>query len=78
MEKLSAYLTDVLALELGDESVQALVVSLDTDGVEDSLDVGSRGGGVATKAEEEVSCEVLHFEGIGFSEEKMLEKDWVS
>ena len=59
----SLYLRDVLALKLRDERVQALVVSLDTDGGEDGLDIGGRGGGVATEAEEEVSCEMLHFEG---------------
>jgi len=57
-----SYLVDVLALELRDELVQALVIGLDTDAREDLLDVGSGGGGVAAKAEEEVSCEVLHFE----------------
>lgn len=54
---------DVLALKLGDELVEALGVSLNTDGLEDSLDVGSGGAGVATEAEEEVGSEVLHFCG---------------
>jgi hypothetical protein len=61
---ISSYLVDVLALELRDELVETVAVGLDTNGVEDLLDVGSGGGGVATQAEEEVSCEVLHFEGI--------------
>jgi hypothetical protein len=56
------YLVDVLALKLGDQSVQALIVSLDADGLKDGLDISGRGGGVATKAEEEVSCEMLHCE----------------
>lgn len=61
------HLVDVLALELGDEGVQALVVSLNANGVEDLLDIVGGGGSVATEAEEEVSCEVLHFDGVGCS-----------
>lgn len=58
----ATYLGDVLALELRDELADALLVSLDTDGVKQALDVGSRGGGVAAKAKEHVSCDVLHFD----------------
>lgn len=58
----SAYLVDVLALELAEELVEALVIGRDSDGVENLLDVGSRRGGVAGKAEEQVGCDVLHFE----------------
>lgn len=58
----SSYLIDVLALELFEELVQAIRISLNTDGIEDALDVCGGGGGVATEAEEEVGCEVLHLE----------------
>ena len=53
---------EVLALELSDDLLEALGVSIDTDGGEDLLDVGSGGGLVASEGEEEVSCEVLHFD----------------
>jgi hypothetical protein len=56
-----SYLVDVLALELGEELLEALAVGLNTDRLEHGLDVGSGGRGVATEAEEEVGCEVLHF-----------------
>lgn len=59
----SSYLLDVLALELSNELVKALRVGLNTNGLKDSLDVGSRGAGVATKTEEEVGRKVLHFFG---------------
>jgi hypothetical protein len=58
-----AYLVDVLARELGDELLETLILGLDADGAEDGLDVLGRGGGVAAEGEEEVGCEVLHFEG---------------
>lgn len=57
----ASYLVDVLALKLGDEGVQALLIGLDADGLEDVLDIGGRGGGVLGEAEEKVSREVLHF-----------------
>lgn len=57
-----AYLLDVLAGELRDELVEALTLSVNTDGGEDGLDVLGRGGLVAGEVEEEVSGEVLHFE----------------
>jgi hypothetical protein len=57
-----AYLVDVLALKLGDELLKAVAVGLDADRLKDGLDVGSRRRGVAAEAEEEVSCEVLHFD----------------
>ena len=59
-----SYLVDVLALELRDELLEALLIGLDTDGVEDLLDVGGRGRGVAAEAEEQVSRKVLHFDGV--------------
>jgi hypothetical protein len=55
-------LLDVLALELLQELAEALLISVNADGGEDSLDVLSRGGGVAGKAEEKESGEVLHFD----------------
>lgn len=51
----------VLALELSDDLLEAVGVSVNADGGEDLLDVGGRGGLVASEGEEEVSCEVLHF-----------------
>ena len=57
-----AYLVDVLALKLGDQLVEARVIGLNTNGLKDSLDVGSGGRGVTTKSEKEVGREVLHFE----------------
>lgn len=55
-------LLEVLALELSDELVEALGVGIDTDGGEDTLDVGGRGRLVASQGQEEVSGEVLHFD----------------
>jgi hypothetical protein len=52
---------DVLALELGDEFVEAFIVGLDSDGREDLLDVGGGGRGVASDLEEEVGSNVTHF-----------------
>ena len=51
---------DILALELSNELLEALVVGLDTDGTEDLLDVRSRGASVAANLEEEVCSEVTH------------------
>lgn len=58
-----AYLVDVLALELGKELGEALLIGLDTDGRENLLDVRSGRRGVTTKGEEHVGCDVLHFGG---------------
>lgn len=55
-------LLEVLALELGDELLEALGVSVNADGGEDTLDIGGRGGLVASEGEEQVSGEVLHFD----------------
>ena len=57
-----AYLLEVLALELSNELLEALGVSVDTDGGENLLDIGSGGLGVAGKSQEKVGSEVLHFE----------------
>jgi hypothetical protein len=54
-------LLEVLALELSNELVQALLIGVNANGREDRLDILSGGGGVASKGEEEVSGEVLHF-----------------
>lgn len=64
-------LVDVLAFELGDELLEALLIGVNTDGREDGLDIVARGGVVASKDEEEESCEVLHFE-ICFCAKKLL------
>lgn len=58
-----SYLLDVLVLELRQELLETLILSIDADGLEDLLDVLSGGRGVTAKGEEHVSCEVLHFEG---------------
>lgn len=58
------YGLDVLALELLDELGEALRVGLNADGLKDGLDILSGWGGVATDGEEEVCCEVLHFDGV--------------
>lgn len=55
-------LLEVLALELSDELLEALGVGVNTDGGEDLLDIGGRGGLVAGEGEEQVSGEVLHFD----------------
>ncbi len=60
--RIGAYLVDVLALELRDELVETGAIGLNTDGLKDSLDVGSGGRGVTTESEKEVGREVLHFE----------------
>jgi hypothetical protein len=57
-----AYLLDVLALEFREEGVEAVLIGVDTDRLKDALDISGRGAGVATKAEQEVGCEVLHFD----------------
>ncbi len=56
------YLVDVLAVKLREELLEALIVGLNANGGQDALDVLGRGGAVASEPEEEVSCEVLHFE----------------
>lgn len=58
----SSNLVDVLALELREELAEALVIGLDTDGVEDILDVAGARGGIPSKAQEKVCSKVLHFE----------------
>lgn len=51
---------DVLALELRDELLEALSVSLDADGTENLLDVRGGGRGVAADLEEEVRSQMTH------------------
>jgi hypothetical protein len=55
-------LLEVLALELGDDLLDAVRLSVDADGRENGLDVGGGGSLVAGKGEEEVGSEILHFE----------------
>ena len=55
------YLLDVLALELRDKGGETLIIGLDSNGLENGLDVGFGWGGVTTDGEEKVCCEVLHF-----------------
>ena len=52
--KRSTDLLDVLALELGKELLETLLIGIDTNRLKDVLDVGGGRGGVAGKAEEEV------------------------
>lgn len=59
---LDAYFLEILALELLDEGAETLIIGLDTDGLKNSLDVLDGWRGVATDGEEEVCCEVLHFD----------------
>merc|ERR1712098_254757 len=58
---LSDQLLDVLALELRDKGGETLIIGLDSNGLEDGLDVGFGWGGATTDGEEKVCCEVLHF-----------------
>lgn len=58
-------LLEVLALELGDDLLETVTLSVNADGGEDGLDVVGRGGLVASKGEEQVGGEVLHFERTG-------------
>lgn len=56
----TTHLIDVLALKLRDELLEALVISLNTDGAEDLLDISSGRGGVPADLEEEVGSNVTH------------------
>jgi hypothetical protein len=58
------YFVDILALKLRDKSRETLIITLDTDGFEDALDVLLGRRGVAPEGEEEVCCEVLHSVGL--------------
>lgn len=58
-QTLTSYLVDVLALKLGEELLETLVISLNTDGGEDSLDVRGAGAVVAAEAEKEVCREAV-------------------
>ena len=58
---MAPYLVDVLAVELREELLDTVVVSLNTNGREELSDVLGAGAAVATNGEEEVSREVLHF-----------------
>jgi hypothetical protein len=69
-----AYLLDVLARELRDELLKTLTLSVNTDRGEDGLDVLGRGLLVAGEVEEEVGCEVLHFECL--NRRKMSVSGW--
>ena len=55
------YHVDVLAIKLLQKGLQALIIGLDANRAEDLLDVAGRRRRVAGKAEEKVSCQVLHF-----------------
>jgi hypothetical protein len=57
----SAYLLNVLALELGDQSGETLIISFDSNGLENALDVLCRRRRVTAEGEEKICCEVLHF-----------------
>lgn len=51
---------DVLALQLSNDELQALSISIDTDGAQHLLDVGSAGGLVSAQDGEQVSSHVTH------------------
>lgn len=65
MRKSSSYLRDGLALKLLNEGVDALLINIDTDRLDNGLDVSGRWDVLATELEEEVCSEVLHFDGLG-------------
>ena len=56
------YSVDILALELGDQLLETVILSLNANGRENLLDISGRRGGVATDLEEEVSSNVTHLE----------------
>lgn len=56
----STYFLQVFALKLRDQFVQALVVCVNSYGGKDILDILGRRRSVATEAEKEVCCEMLH------------------
>jgi len=57
-----AYFLEILALELRDEGVKTLIISLNADGFENALDILSGRRILSTEGEEEVCCEMLHFD----------------
>lgn len=57
-----AYLLEILALELRDQGGETLIISLNSDGRENGLDILLRGRGLVADGQEEVSCEVLHLD----------------
>jgi hypothetical protein len=69
-----SYLGDVLALKLLEEGVDALLIDVDTDGLDDSLDVSGGWAGVASEAEEEESSQVLHFDDSKYSVSRDVHK----
>ena len=60
--RIETHLIDVLAVEFSQELGQSLFVGINTDRLEKTLDVGLGRAGIATEAEEEVSCEMRHFD----------------
>jgi hypothetical protein len=56
------YRVHVLALELRDELGETLLIGLDSNRVEDLLDVRRGGRGVAADLEEEVCSDVTHLQ----------------
>jgi len=63
-----AYLVDVFALKLREQLLQALIVRLDADRAKDFLDIFGGRGAIASEAEEQVCCKMLH--GDGFYRQK--------
>jgi hypothetical protein len=55
------YRADVLALKLAEKGLETLLISFYADCAENALDVVGGWRGVATEAEEEICCEMLHF-----------------
>lgn len=56
------HLSSGLALELGDQGLQAVIVGLDTDNSEELLNVSGRGALVPTGLKEEVCSNVTHLQ----------------
>ena len=59
---LTTHLLEVFALKLREQLLKTLLISINADRGQDALDVTGGRRVVAGKVEEEVSCEVLHFD----------------
>ena len=63
LEFMTVIYLEVLVIYLLVIYLGATLISLDTDRLEDPLDVRSRRRGIATKAEKKISCKIFHFIG---------------
>lgn len=62
-----SYFIDILALQLLEKFGETLFVGVNPNRGQDILDVAFRRVGVASEAEEEICCEMLHCELVVFS-----------